>query len=253
MSSEDTKSVDIFGFRPLAKAAEKATDAALAGAGKFLSRICLPAAEEYGLLWKDRVSHWRAKNAAKMLIKAEQLTEKKGKSLHAHPRLVWEIIDKGSWSDDDLVQELWAGLLASSCSTETPDDSNILFTSILAQLTSVQARIINHACETANKFVSKSGLPYSERLIIPLEQLQKITGILDLHRLDRELDHLRSIELIGGGPFNSGGFSTEDSTQADITASGLALHLYARAHGFSGSPIDFWNLRLKIPENIQQA
>ena len=241
MPQEEHKSLDLLGVRPLASAIDKTAETSLAGASAFLSRICLPAAEEFGLLLTDRVSHWIASNAAKIAAKAESLTSGMKGRLEAHPRLAWEIVDKGSWTDDDLSQRMWAGLLASSCASG--DDSNILFTSLLERLTSVQVRILTHACEAAPKFVSKAGLPYTEEISIPLEDLTKLTGVSDLHRLDRELDYLRSMELIGGG--SSGGGFSPDSTTATIQPSPLALHLFIRAQGFTRSPVEYWNLQLK--------
>jgi len=237
----DSKSLDVFGTRPAARALEKATDAGIAGAGAFFGRICLPAAEEFGLLLKDKVSRWRAKNAAQIGLHAEKLIGTDGKNLHAHPRLVWEVIDSGSWSDDDVVLKMWGGLLAASCTDGKADDSNIIFTSLLTRLTSAQVRILAFACENGTKYVTASGLPQAERFTMTLEQLSSVTGVHDIHRLDRELDYLRSMELIGGG-LGSGGFSTEGTT-ADVSITALAMHLYVRGQGYLGSPVEFWGLK----------
>jgi hypothetical protein len=243
MNPEDTKSLDLLGVRPLARAADRVTESSLAGASAFLSKICLPAAEEFGLLLRDRVSHWRAKNAAAIVARAEMIVDRSLPDLEAHPRLVSEIIERGSWTDDEVVQKLWAGLLASSCTVGGGDDSNILFTSILEQLTSVQVRILLHACESSPKYVTKAGLPLAGDFQMPLEELMRVSGVTDIHRLDRELDHLRSMELIGG-PLTGGGFSP-DSTTADVSVTALALHLYVRAQGFRGSPVEYWTLKPK--------
>jgi hypothetical protein len=250
MSTDENKSLDVLGLRPVASAIDKTTESSLAGAGAFLSRICLPAAEEFGLLLKDRVSHWRAKNAAKIVAEAEALTKGRMEPIEVHPRIAWEVVEKGSWADDDVIRSMWAGLLASSC-TDRKDDSNILFVSLLDRLTSVQVRIVRYACESAPKFVSKVGLPIAERISIPLDQLTKITGIADVHRLDRELDSLRSMEFIGDN-LSGGGFSP-DSTVAEIHLTALALHLYIRAHGFSGSPVEYWNLKVKEEKRPNKA
>ena len=244
MKQED-KSLDLLGVKPISKAIDRTTEGALAGAGAFLSRICLPAAEEFGLLLKDRVSYWRAKHAAMIVTKAERLTSGATEPLEAHPRLAWEIIDKGSWADDEAIQDMWSGLLASSCTSQR-DDGNILFVSLLERLTVLEVRLLNNFCESAPKFISKSGLPYSEEIVVPLSDLTKITGVSDLHRLDRELDHLRSLELIDGG-FTAADFA-EVGTDASIRVTALALHLFVRGRGFSGSPVEFWNLELKKEE-----
>jgi len=63
---------------------------------------------------------------------------------HAHPRLVSKIIEQGSWVDEDIVQGMWAGLMASSCTEDGQDESNFIFISILGQITSLQARVIKY-------------------------------------------------------------------------------------------------------------
>jgi hypothetical protein len=76
--------------------------------------------------------------------------------------------------------------------------------------------------------------------MVSLDQLQTITGCNDFHRLDRELDQLRSLSLIGF-ELGSGGFS-QDSTDPDITPTGLALQMYVRCKGFIGAPNEFFGL-----------
>ena len=58
-------------------------------------------------------------------------------------------------------------------------------------------------------------------------------------RIDRELDHLRTLGLIHVG-FESG--SSGDPV-ADIQPTALALHLYVRAKGSQENPVDFFGLR----------
>ncbi|NQU66918.1 MAG: hypothetical protein HQ510_03145 [Candidatus Marinimicrobia bacterium] len=81
------------------------------GAGAFLKAICLPAADEFGLLVKDRVIYWRAQNAIKIAMKAKRLLKDIDISNQsAPPRIVMEIIEKGSWNSEDYIQNCWAGL-----------------------------------------------------------------------------------------------------------------------------------------------
>ena len=250
MNESNSKSIDLLGIKPVGDAIKTATDSTFKGAAAFLGRICLPAAEEFGLLLKDRVNHWRAKNAAKIIQDAEAKVNKYTQGqVHAHPRLVFEAIDKGSWSDDDVIQEMWAGILASSCTKDGSDDSNVVFTAILSQLTGVQLRILNYAVGASPKFVSKTGLPYADIVKINFEKLTAITGINDVHRLDRELDHMRSLELIGQAFFGGGGFDTNSNLDAHICLSSLALHLYVRGQEFRESPVEFFKLTTKPEES----
>jgi hypothetical protein len=243
MDEKDSKSLDLFGIKPIADTIRTVTDAMVEGASAFLSRICLPAAEEFGLLLRDRVHYWREKNKVNMLQKAEEILNKfsSGKDKHAHPRLVAEILNKGSWEANEEVQDMWAGLLASACTTDGSDESNLVFINILAQLTSLQAKILNYGCENAKKKLTEAGwITSGDMLTVCLAEIQTITGCNDFHRLDRELDQLRNLGLIGYG-LAAGGFD-QHSTDADITPTGLALQMYVRCKGFIGNPSEFFNL-----------
>ena len=110
----------------------------------------------------------------------------------------------------------------------------------------IYEQALNHFCEAGPRFISKCGLPYSEGIVVPLSELSKISGVADLQRLDRELDHLRSLDLIDGG-FTGDDFATV-GTDASIRVTTLALHLFVRGHGFSGSPVEYWNLAMKKGE-----
>jgi Abortive infection alpha len=235
MDSKDSQSLDILGIKPIGESISTLTKGAVDGAAAFLGRICLPAAEEVGLLLRDKVSQWRAQNLVSI---AEKTHAKLGDSnvKHAHPRLLFQALENGSWADADDVQEMWAGLIASSCTEDGRDDSNLMFLNVLSQLTTSQVRILNYGCANCQKFVTHGGgWIQGSPVIIKLEKLQEITRVADFHRLDRELDHLRALDLITGG-------FPPDSTDADIGPTGLALHLYVRGQGSSQSPVEYFGI-----------
>jgi Abortive infection alpha len=236
MTENDSKSRDLLGIKPVGAAIFHVTKAAVDGASAFLGRICLPAAEEFGLLLQDKVRTWRARNAVAVLREAEARYQKYTGQLsrYAHPRLVADALQHGSWVDDKTLQEMWGGLLASSCSPDGKDDSNLIFINLLSQLTTIQVRILNHACEKVEKSVTPTGLITPDSvLLIDIPTIKTIAGHDDIHRLDRELDHLRGLGLIKGG-FNS------RIECVDITPNALALNLYVRCQGFGGSAVEFF-------------
>jgi len=243
--SEENKSLDLLGVKPIAESINTVTKGTVDGASAFLGRICLPAAEEFGLLLKDKVSSWRAKNAVNIANKAQSLLEEQvqGLVVSAHPRIIYSTLENGSWAEDDFMQNLWAGLLASSCTEDGKDESNIILIGLLSQLTSNQAKIITHICESATVYQSDNGFITCEKLIVTFEDVIEIAGISDIHQLDRELDHLRSLELIDGG------FALDRNNEAHLTPHSLCLQLYARAKGFVGSPIEFYNAKKKGSNN----
>lgn len=235
MSDEKSKSLDVLGIKPISDSINTVVKTGL----DFLEVICRPAAEEFGLLLQDRVRYWRAKNSSNILIKAKRNIDIQNNNvdLRASPRIVYNILENGSWIDDDKIQEMWAGLLASACTKDGRDESNLIFIDLLSHLTYSEVRILNYICENAKKKLTKNGLIFSEELLICLDDLQKISGIDDVHQLDRELDHMGSLNLIGGGfSVSSEGFD------ADIQPTPLALNMYVRCKGHSQIPVQYFNL-----------
>jgi len=133
----DDKSLDILGVKGLSDSIKIATERFLDAAAAFLSRVCLPAAEEFGLALRDKVSAWRARNAARMLSTANELLEanQSGTTQKVHPRLVHIAIEEASWTDDDPIQKMWAGLLASSTSVGGLSDDSLIFMNLLNEPT----------------------------------------------------------------------------------------------------------------------
>jgi hypothetical protein len=229
---------DQLGIRPLGEAAKALVEASAEGAKAFLGRICLPAAAEFGLLFQDKVREWRATNALKSIARAQLLFRELGlpEGHHAHPRLVGQIMEHASWADTDELQQMWAGLIASSSDQTGNDDSNLMFIDLLARLSSSQVRILEYGCKTGVLELSAAGWLLSSTVSIILPDLERVAGTDDVQRLDREMDHLRAIGLLAE---LSGGFEA-DSTDADLTPSPLALQMYARCCGHRADPVTFY-------------
>jgi len=238
--SDGQKTGDLLGIAPYGEALNTLAKGTMDGAGAFLSRICLPAAEEFGLLLRDKVSSWRYKNATRILLDAERLLalEPDSDGTHAHPRLVWRILEDGSWTDDDSIQKLWAGLLATSCTKDGNDESNLIFINLLNQLTSVQAQIISFICSRASVVLSPMGWVYSNQQNCTAEELGNLSGTRDIQRLDRDLDQLSNLGLL---PVTGGFPSRALIPVADTTPTTLALQLYARCNGHRGALEDFYS------------
>ncbi len=239
------KPTDIFGIAPFGEATkvivEKGTDGALG----TIRTLFGPAAEEVGEFFRDKVRVYRYQNLQKMANKYNLKYTPDGQ---IHPKTGMHILEYASWSEEDEIAEMWAGLLASSCSTEGKDDSNLMFTFALQKLSVVQVRIIAHVCTNRTVRIGKNGLIYcrihtvehAEESFFKIEELMRISGCDDAQRLDRELDHLRSMELISDG-FNA---SAED-LNANITPTALCLHFYARVNGHKSDPTLFYKKVIK--------
>lgn len=242
----DTRALDVLGIKGLADSVRVVTQGAIDGAAAFLSRVCLPAAEELGLALRDRLSHWRAKNAVRMLDRANDihLSTNPSTTERLSPRLAHVAIEEASWIEDEQVQAMWAGLLASSTSPDGRSDENLLFMNLLKQLSSLQVRILRFAIqESGKKNISSEGLvTCAPSKPIPAAALPALFKEGDLQRIDRELDHLRELGLIGSPELGLGGGIHLATHMAHLTPTTLALHLYVRAQGSKLAPAAYWNL-----------
>lgn len=245
---------DILGIKPIGEAGLEATKAAIKGVSTFLEIVFKPGLEELGFLMKDEVRYWRLNNILRMLNKAQGKLEFDGQNLNltANARVGLAIMEECSAVDNEELQNLWAGLFASSCTPDGRDDSNMNFVDLLRRMSSVEAKIIDYACRNCNKYIYPNQLIIADDITVSFETLVEIAGTDDRYRLDSELDHMRSIELLlQGGPFADcgGGFiASDDSLEANITPSSLALNLYFKTHSLGVSPKVFWGDKL-IPRN----
>ena len=180
--SED-KGLDIFGIKPIANAIDKTVQKSLEGIEGFLQLTCKPAMGEVGLLVQDRVRYWRLNNVIKMLEKAQGKLDFKNDTfqLKSHPRIGLSIIENSSVIDNEELQDMWAGLFASSCTESGTDDENLIFIDLLKQLTTAQARILKHGVENSKKIIYPNGLVLSEELEISCDEIFGITGLSNYH------------------------------------------------------------------------
>ena len=242
---------DLLGLEPIAEAGLQVTRATIEGVSAFLCAVCKPGLEELGYMLHDRVRFWRLNNVMRMLEKAKGKMSFNGQELNltANARVGLAIMEECSNVDDDDLQDLWAGLFVSSCSPDGRDDSNMNFVDLLRRMSSVEAKILDYACKNCKVFLYPSKLIIPDALSVDFDSLVRITGVEDIYRLDSELDHMRSIQLLSEGGFfeGGGGFSVSDNQlDANISPSALALNLYYRTHSTNISPIEFWGEQLEL-------
>lgn len=244
------KTKSILGIEPVAEATKTIIDKSFNGLGVFLEKVFQPGLEEFGYLIKDKVRQWRLFNALKVMDKAKGRLGFENNELQilANARVGLSILDECSMIDDEELQDMWAGLFASSCTIDGMDDSNMIFVDLLKRISTVEARILKYGCVHCRKEIYPSGLIVpSETLEVSLEKLEEITGLTDVNRLDRELDHMTSLSLLLKGLFTpSAGFriSRPDLT-AIITPSALALNLFYKTNAINCTPRDFWGDQLE--------
>lgn len=235
------------GAKQTGEIAKCITEKSLETAQQLFNDLCQPAAAEVGLLLRDQVRAWRANNLANIASKAlKYLTvTADGLQLKAPPRLVAEIIESGSLCDDEGLQTMWAGLLASSLTLEGKDDFNLIFTSILKQLTSIEAKFIEHVCLCSSKALSNDKIVIYGYLV-SFTEAQLLLCCEDTSTAEAHLGRLRSLGLIGGPGLGTRAMISEGLYTGQhgpiITPETLALAFYARCKGSRGSLREFYNV-----------
>ncbi|MFL9831510.1 Abi-alpha family protein [Flavobacterium sp. ST-87] len=247
MEEKNKNTVDIFGLAPYGEALKISVEKSFDAAQSLLSRVCIPAAEELGLMFQDKVRYWRLNNIIKIIQKSEEKMSFDGEKLTlcAHPRVIKEIMENGSWCDDDTLQEMWAGLIASSCEKNIGDDINLLFVNILKNLTSNQAKILNYICENCHMEIDKNDFIHAEHIDLNLDQIYEIIGVQDIHKIDTEFDNMANANLLNGGSLigHARGFTFgSEKILAQLEPSPFAIALYIKSKGFKGTPKQYYNL-----------
>lgn len=223
---------DPFGIRLYGKALDKAIDEV----SKFLEVICLPAAQEFGLLLGDKVRRWRLKNTIAIVQEAKRMLEDRGGTLglSAPPRVIIKVLEEGSCVEDTEVQKMWAGLLASSCTKDGKDDVNLIFLNILTKITTSQARIINLAFKEGIDKLHRHRQCYYTMIEEETSWLLQQAELPNSGMLLCMLEHLGALGLLS--------YQIRSDPQHEfvhIRFEDSALQLYSRCQGHSGSLDEF--------------
>ncbi len=219
-------------MKGFADSAKIITQSTVDGAGALLSRICLPAAEELGELFRDRVKNWRLRKLAMVTEKARPQIEQREKTegpLQAPASIGIRVIEAASTVEDDTLQNMWAGLLVSSCTTEGTDDSNLLFVNLISGFSPAQARLFDWIANQCPKVRDPNGIVQGDHFKPSVKDLLEHGQVPDLGQLDAELSG-----LYAAGLFHK---NLEGSTLAACKGlSSLGVTLSLRVHGKRGHP-----------------
>ncbi len=212
----------------------------MAEALAFLRRISPTAGADVRRMLCGGLSNLRALSAVEIALKAKELVAQRHDidEVHAHPRIVVRILEDGSWANEASTQQLWAGLLVSSCTQDENDESNMYSVDLFSKLAATHVRALAAACKGATTFLSADGSVSALPFICTREEIIKITGWHDLVRIERDLAHMADLGLLER-KIKSLGLSPLD--EADITPTPLALRLFARCNGHQGAAQEFYN------------
>ncbi len=219
----------------------------MASALAFLHRISPGSTDEVGRLLREGLSNFRLASAMGIILTAEKMVSfaSNPERLRAPASIVSRIVSDGSWADAESTQHLWAGLLATSCTLNGRDESNLTFVNLLCQLTSSHVRILSAACTKGTKFLAGLERISSRPITLSARDMTHITGSRDLIRIHRDLEYLSDLGLLTTN-VKSQSFSPIETT--NIAPTSLGLQLFARCSGHRGAAQEFYGVsRSELP------
>lgn len=220
------------------------TEFRLSRALAFFRRICPSATQELKLLFREGLSNLRIASAVAIAHHTEIMlaAEPRFESLRAPENVVMRVVKEGSWAEDRTTQRLWAGILATACTTLGDDESNLPYIDILAEMASIDARLFTEGCSKSRKIFAPNGAVSAEPLIRTGQELIQIAGAHDLMKIDRNIFQLSLLGLFEPR-FKPKYFSFEQD--ANLTPTALGLELFARCQGHRGAPHEYYAVHHK--------
>ncbi len=199
-----------------------------------ICRICPAAADEAKRMLHKEFSNVRVASAVRIAYIAEEmLVRDAGTEPRLAPvELVVRILDIGSWADAEWIQQMWGGLLATSCTSDGEDQSNAIFIDMLSQLAPVHLRILGIASERAAKPGPVAG-PFTVNCCTASE----LTKALDLSNLTKTLRSVQELADMGllAAAKRSPSDPQDENARTAITP--LGLEMYTRCHGRRSSAV----------------
>lgn len=216
----------------------------LLAAGK---KVFGPTLDSMGQDTKSLYEAWskpRVANLSAVLAKVEARGIPDDGEYTIHPRIIHELFEEGTWADDEVAQQYYAGLLISARSQDSYDDHGVFYARIIAGMSANQIRM-HHALyygyatnSASDKSASLFG-DYGRALWMRTSDAAAVINILPYDPEAAAVEETLSA-LARDGLLASSGVGTpdefrdvldlnthEDSAYAAVTALGVRLFLWA--------------------------
>ena len=160
-----------------------------AKAKALIRTICPSGSEAIIQLMEKELGVARMACAVDIILIAKELLAGALKSTHlyAHPGLVLRIIEHGSWAEEQLIKSYWAGLLASACTPDGKDISNLKHVDSFSLMRMLHFQLLAEASRRVNAGIETA---------CPPDELTKITGVADLTPIYRAIGLLGELGLL---------------------------------------------------------
>lgn len=224
----------------------------MAQAVALLCQICPDGAEAINELIGKRLSNHRVGNASAIALHAEAALATSGSrtARGCHPELLVRVLEEGSITDEDWLQQLWGGLIASSCSPGGADVSAMPQIELFSQLTPIPARILTIVAAVSSKYLTGTGDLAARPLACTLDELGTASGSRGT-QTERELERLVALGLVERRDAASA--KPEQPVDILLAPTALGLELFARCNGHQGPISSFYTLDQPVtPVRLKQ-
>lgn len=213
--------------------------ARLVEAFAFLGQICPDGAQDIGEWVRTRASSHKILTAVAIALKAKLLLERDRypDPLVVDPQLTVRILEVGSETHEDWLQNFWAGLLVTASAANAQHEGHLELVELFSQLTSIPIRILTVICTKSTKVLLHNGQVAAKRLTCNADELASTVGARG-PQLQRDLQSLASLNLIEKS--SSASPALLSNSEIQITATAVALRLFALCNGHRGSIPDFY-------------
>jgi len=120
--------------------------------GTALNKMVGPAADEFGLAFRDTVRMWRFERQVRFFEQFRQVCS----TANIDPKevkksLLFDILERATLEEDDGLQELWANLLANAADSKGQVLVKTAFPDILRQISREEASYLNELFEVMER------------------------------------------------------------------------------------------------------
>ena len=244
---------DPLGLKAAAEISKDVVKFGLDGVKVFLNLTCKPLLEELGFGFRDKWSNWRLLNVVSMLEKSQGKLkyDSENEKITIDPRVAFQIAEHASIASNSTLQDMWAGLFASSCQTYE-EDENIFYIDILKRLTSSQVKLINHLCQNSKKSINiidmqtakENGLIHSAAISMKYEEIMEVMETSHNLKVDTELNALSTMGLIEFQTYNNMQIPISHKVKngyiTGLKSSLISVSLYVKCQGSRDNPFNYF-------------
>jgi hypothetical protein len=154
----------------------------------LISKVAGPLAEELGLILGDKARAYRFRNAEKIFTRSQRMLQEAGINAQSiPPRLLLPAFQASSVEDNEVLQELWAALIANAASGNRSDAVLPSFVEVLKQMTPEEAIFLTKIGQQKTSAIQFAGSQLLAARPMPADRGRPLGGF----------QRLRSIYIVG--------------------------------------------------------